>query len=173
MIRLRTILHPTNFSVCSQVAFRRAVALARAHKARLIILHVTSPVVVYGDVGLTPLRPPGYQAVLREMLEELHSTGPRVRVEYRLEPGDPDVEICRLASEKHCDLIVMGTDGTTWLRRWLLGSLTDSVRRRAPCAVLALKAAPFATRSSESQEETRPAVQRTTDESALTAAGSP
>jgi nucleotide-binding universal stress UspA family protein len=173
MLCLRTILHPTNFSASSQVAFHRALALARDHEARLIILHVTPPVVVYPDMEITPLRPAGYQKALREMLENLHTQGPSVRVEYRLEPGDPDVEICRVAGEEHCDLIVMGTDGTAWLRRWLLGSLTEQVRRRAPCSVLALKAGLPSTRTPESLKGRLPVVLRTADRSVLSAAGSP
>jgi nucleotide-binding universal stress UspA family protein len=61
-------------------------------------------------MAITPLRPPGYQAVLREMLEELHSQRPRVRVKDRLELGEPEVEICRVASQEDCDLIVNGGD---------------------------------------------------------------
>jgi nucleotide-binding universal stress UspA family protein len=160
MLCLRTILHPTNFSKGSQIAFHRALALARQHEARLIILHVTPPVSVYPEMAITPLRPPGYQAVLREMLEELHSQGPGVRVKYRLEPGEPEVAICRVAGQEDCDLIVMGSDGTTWLRRCLLGSLTEHVKRTAPCAVLVLEAAALSTLPPASQEGTQPLVSR-------------
>lgn len=39
----RRILHPTDFSRASAAAFRRAVALARANRAQLLLVHVLLP----------------------------------------------------------------------------------------------------------------------------------
>jgi nucleotide-binding universal stress UspA family protein len=57
--------------------------------------------------------------------------------------GDPTREIVRLAREKECDLIVMGTHGWTGLTRLLMGSVAEHVVRKAHCPVLTVKV-PFA-----------------------------
>src|SRR5689334_10092186 len=49
MLAFKTILHPTDFSEQSSVAFQLACALARDHGARLIVLHVAEEPVTIGD----------------------------------------------------------------------------------------------------------------------------
>ncbi len=39
-----------------------------------------------------------------------------------------------------CDLIVMGTHGTSWLKQRLFGGLTEEVIRHAHCPVMVVKA---------------------------------
>jgi universal stress protein A len=56
--------------------------------------------------------------------------------------GRPDHEIVRLARDMDADLIVMGTHGHTGLERILVGSVAESVVRRAPCTVVTVKARP-------------------------------
>ena len=42
MSRIRRVPHPTDFSRTSSAAFRRAVELAKANRAELMLLHVVS-----------------------------------------------------------------------------------------------------------------------------------
>jgi hypothetical protein len=63
----------------------------------------------------------------------------KVRVEHRLEEGEPSKEILRVAAEVGCDLIVMGTHGRTGLERLVLGSVAERVLAKARCPVLTLK----------------------------------
>jgi nucleotide-binding universal stress UspA family protein len=49
--------------------------------------------------------------------------------------GDPREEIVNEAKEWTADLIVVGSHGDTGIRRWLLGSVAQSVVRHAPCSV--------------------------------------
>jgi nucleotide-binding universal stress UspA family protein len=44
-----------------------------------------------------------------------------------------------VAKETGCDLIVMGTHGRTGLGRLLMGSVAETVLRKAPCPVLTVK----------------------------------
>ena len=53
--------------------------------------------------------------------------------------GEPGEAILRTATERHCDLIVMGTHGRTGLDRIIKGSVAEHVLRRAPCPVLTVK----------------------------------
>ena len=54
MSRLRRILHPTDFSSASRAAFKRAVSMAKADKAQLILLHVLAPPVPIAGEGYIP-----------------------------------------------------------------------------------------------------------------------
>jgi nucleotide-binding universal stress UspA family protein len=60
-------------------------------------------------------------------------------IEYLLADGIPAEEIVKVASDRGCDLIVMGTHGRTGVGRLLLGSVAEEVMRKAPCPVLTLK----------------------------------
>lgn len=53
--------------------------------------------------------------------------------------GDPGAEICRVASERGVDLIVLPSHGRTGLRRLLIGSVAERVVRLSPCPVLVLR----------------------------------
>jgi nucleotide-binding universal stress UspA family protein len=54
--------------------------------------------------------------------------------------GRPDREIVDLAEEIGAGLIVMGSRGLGAMRRVLLGSVSESVLRHAPCPVLVVRA---------------------------------
>ena len=45
-------------------------------------------------------------------------------------------DLVRLAVERQCDLIVMGSYGRSWLRDWVLGSATSAVLNKSPIPVL-------------------------------------
>jgi nucleotide-binding universal stress UspA family protein len=139
---IKTILHPTDFSECSQDAFRLACSLARDHGARLVVLHVTSmPDLAYKGYGApgSSLLAEEYLTRVRQDLEKLHAPDPQLPFERRLEEGEPVSEILQIAAETHAGLIVMGTHGQTGLRHLLMGSVAEQVVRKAPCPVLTLK----------------------------------
>jgi nucleotide-binding universal stress UspA family protein len=139
----RTILHPTDFSAPSAKAFQVAVDLARAYAARLLVLHVAETLgpdnVTFGEAVSQP-QPAGYRI---RLLEELSRVAPPedagVPVEHLLAEGDPATEIERVAQERQCDLIVMGTHGRKGLRRLLMGSIAEQVVRYATCPVLTIR----------------------------------
>jgi nucleotide-binding universal stress UspA family protein len=139
MLRLRTILHPTDFSERSGYAFQLACALAWDHGARLVVSHVQLPPVVSRE--LVPMAPEPFAVwrALEEQLSKLRPPDPDVSVEHLLTEGDPAAEIVHLAQEIHCDLIVMGTQGRTGLDRLLMGSVAEAVLRKAPCPVLTVR----------------------------------
>jgi nucleotide-binding universal stress UspA family protein len=144
MLRLKTILHPTDFSPTSEHALKVAASLARDYGARLVVLHVTPPpVVVYGE-GVVPPDPVQHRETARRMLDEIRPLHGAVEVERKLLEGDAVWEILRMAAELPCDAIVMGTHGRTGLGRLLMGSVAEQVLRKAPCLVLTVKTPPQA-----------------------------
>jgi nucleotide-binding universal stress UspA family protein len=156
MLPLGTILHPTDFSEHSEFAFRLARALARDYNARLVLLHVAPvPTVIYAG-GAVPPDPWLDTEEAKAKLRELEGQAQGVRVESQVMEGDPVDMILRAAEETNSDVIVMGTHGRTALSRLLLGSVAESVLRKAPCPVLTTKPAPTrnkAVKESEAKEK--------------------
>lgn len=139
MLRLKTILHPTDFSPTSERAWKVAASLARDYGAKLILLHVTdAPVVVYGE-GIVPPNPVEHRETARQMLEEIHPPEGALPIERLLLEGDIVWEILRTAAERSCDAIVLGTHGRSGVGRLLMGSVAEQVLRKAPCLVLTVR----------------------------------
>jgi nucleotide-binding universal stress UspA family protein len=136
---IRVILHPTDFSVDSEVALRVARELARAHGARLIILHV-AVLQVHMDGTVTDAIDPRFNTDALENVRK-RVDGPDLKhaVETKLRRGYDAEEITQTADEVGCDLIVMGTHGRTGLSRLLMGSVTENVLPKANCPVLVVK----------------------------------
>jgi nucleotide-binding universal stress UspA family protein len=141
MLNLRAILVAADFSACSEDAFRVARALSRDYRAHLIVLHVAtpSPLVTPGELERAFQRPDGYRAELESRLRLVYAADSPTEAEYRVQDGDPAVEILGAAREACCDLIVMGTHGRTGLGRLLMGSVAEQVVRKASCPVLTVK----------------------------------
>jgi nucleotide-binding universal stress UspA family protein len=134
MLQMNIILHPTDFSIHSDRAFRLGCSLARDHGARLIVLHVAPPAVY----GLAFAQTPEYDELWKK-LHEIRVPELPIPLDYRLRYGHAVDEILRVAREAACDLIVMGTHGRSGFSRVLTGSVTEAVVRRAPCHTLAVK----------------------------------
>jgi universal stress protein A len=142
---LQTILCPTDYSHLSEAALRYAAALAHEHQALVLLLHVTQTLgpekLTFGEAVSRP-QPDAHQQRLWAQLRQVEVPDfPAVRVEYVLKEGDAAEEIVRTAADRTCDLIVMGSHGRSGWQRFLHGSVTEQVMRRAPCPVLVVKAA--------------------------------
>jgi nucleotide-binding universal stress UspA family protein len=131
------ILIPTDFSGTAEAAVQQALAFAAREQAQVLLLHVL-PGMVISD---TEER---IQATAEQWLGDLARQA-SVPVQILVVWGDPAAEICRVAQERHSDLIAMSTHGRTGKALDLIGSVTDAVVRQAPCAVLVFRAALFDT----------------------------
>lgn len=138
MLPIRTILHPTDLSAESAGAFQLACALARGSSARLVLLLVYPPP-FNGAEAVDRARSGGIEEALRAQLTELKPDDPAVRVEYRAEEGRPADVIVRVARQIGADLIVMGTHGRGGAARALMGSVAETVNRKAACAVATVR----------------------------------
>lgn len=78
------------------------------------------------------------QGRLDEQVRKIKAAGGSVaQAHYRL--GKPEAEIIALAEEIGAGLIVVGSRGLGGIRRTVLGSVSDSVVRHAPCPVLVVR----------------------------------
>ncbi|MET0850273.1 MAG: universal stress protein [Candidatus Rokuibacteriota bacterium] len=145
MARLRRILHPSDFSRASNAAFARAVAMARADRAELVVVNVLSHVMPFAGEGFSPKAYADLDASLRaaamRSLDRLLGRARRAGVRTRglVLDGAPHDRIVRAARSPRCDLIVMGTHGRDGLARLFLGSVAERVVATAPCPVMTVR----------------------------------
>jgi nucleotide-binding universal stress UspA family protein len=133
------ILFPTDFSPASQEAMSWATSLARDSGATLLIMHVEEPPMAYGGGELYIDVQDNEREDLKKALVNVVPLDHQVAFEHKLLVGDPATAIVETADNEHADLIVMGTHGRTGLTRLLMGSVAESVVRKAKCPVLTIK----------------------------------
>lgn len=137
------ILVPTDGSDVAATAAARAVDLAAAVGADLLVLHVIDAEAIGfvepSDLDLdevrTSLRREGERAT--DAVAELAREG-GVPVETAVRVGVPAETIRRVAVETGADLVVMGTHGRGGVGRFVLGSVTERVLRGSAIPVLAV-----------------------------------
>lgn len=146
MKSFRRILYATDFSAASRPAFKKAIEVAKANGARLLIGHVLPSVGTLGWNGyVTPLMYKEMEQALRlgaeKKLERFREQAEKagVRSEALLLQGFPGGEIAAAAKSQKADLVVVGTHGRTGMARVLLGSVASRVIASAPCPVLAVR----------------------------------
>lgn len=134
------VLLTTDLSSHSIPAHERGLALASAAAAgphpALRTLYVTPPASLEQTVDGAD---DDVNAAIRELAEllPLHAIDGRVPAAC-VRFGEPAEAILREAREWSADLLVLGTHGRRGAARWLLGSVAESVLRRAPCSVLVI-----------------------------------
>ena len=144
-MKIRRLLHPTDFSSASGPAFKLALELAR-NRASLLLLHVLPPVPLVPDVYVAAsvyerLRQ-AYDESARKRLDRLRrkavAAGVRASALLRDSASAPE-EIVRVARAKRIDIIVMGTHGRGGIAKMFLGSVAERVVRTATRPVLTVR----------------------------------
>lgn len=137
----RTILVATDFSEQADAAVAYAAELAARLDATLHFVHaITVPALGFQEMGIA-YASVTIESLTRDAQNALDACVARHRERVsigtrRLEVGDPRDIIDSVAAAIRADLIVMGTHGRRGVRRFLLGSVAESVVRSAPCPVL-------------------------------------
>ena len=77
-----------------------------------------------------------YRTILNEGVDALRERGFE-QVQGHLVTGEAVTEVCRIAQELGCDLIVVGhRHRTSWADRWWNSSVGSSLVEYAPCSIL-------------------------------------
>lgn len=139
MLPIKTILHPTDFSDASAHALKMASMLAKDYSARLILLHAIEPPIYYGELGVAFSAPDNERDVIHDRVNMIAGSLAPATVESLVLDGVAAPEILRIATERHADLIVIGSHGRKGLGRVLMGSVAEEVARKAPCPVLIVR----------------------------------
>ena len=146
MTTMRRILHASDFSAASRPAFAKAVEMARANRAELMLVHVLSPVIpLMGTEYVSPRVIEDLMRAARNQAErglttlEARAKKAGVRATTLLVEGTPFTEIVRVAKAKRADLIVVGTHSRSGLGKLFVGSVAERVVGTAPCPVLTVR----------------------------------
>jgi universal stress protein A len=126
---------------------RAVVAGIRHENTEVLVLHVLQPV----DTVPPPEMAQGYapelederqpaRALVERIATELSRAGFTAKTEVRI--GDITETVLERAAEWHADLITVGSHGQKSIHNFLLGSVAESVARRAGCSVAIVRTAP-------------------------------
>lgn len=137
----KNILVPTDGSDYSLFAAEHAAYLAKAMGAKLYALYVVNaPLAFHAGIhyaeSKAEMEASGRDAVkkIKVLCDE---NG--VPCEEMIVDGEPRAAIVDVACKVSADCIVIGSLGMSALERVLIGSVSDSVLRHAPCPVLMVR----------------------------------
>jgi len=153
----KRILVAVDGSETSERALHEGVALAKAHRARLRLVHVVDELTVKGGAPSTPAD--FWKAVRKAgalILESARARAAQDGIEAETKLAEirtfgslvrrvPDLIVADARRWK-ADLIVIGTHGRRGLSKLLLGSVAEGVMRTAGMSVLLVRAAERKTR---------------------------
>ena len=125
---------------------RAVVAGIRHENTEVLVLHVLQPV----ETVPPPEMAQGYapeledekqpaRALVEQIAAELSRAGFTAKTEVRI--GDVTETVLERAAEWHADLITVGSHGQKSIHNFLLGSVAESVARRAGCSVAIVRTA--------------------------------
>ncbi|OGA36126.1 MAG: hypothetical protein A3F75_05160 [Betaproteobacteria bacterium RIFCSPLOWO2_12_FULL_64_23] len=143
------ILAPTDGSGFSNKAVATAARLAQSLRAKLLLLHVRSPLESPHHVEGGALSNLGGKAVMQEIedeeralldaaLEIVASEGGKAETAF-VAGYSPSEAIIRIAGEQHCDLIVMASHGRRGISGLLMGSETQKLLTHTTIPVLIVR----------------------------------
>ncbi|MDB4958791.1 MAG: Universal stress protein UspA [Myxococcales bacterium] len=140
----KNILVPTDLSEGAEEALDFACELARKFEATIHLLNVIGvPALGVPELGIALT-----SSVIDSLIEDNQNAMDRLAERKRcdakfgevlLRTGDARDVINQTARDLAVDMIVMSTHGRRGVSRALLGSVTESVVRTAPCPVLTVR----------------------------------
>ena len=142
----KRILCAVDFSEQSEVAFRKAIKIAKLVKGRLFVVHaleaqpVISRLMPHDGLGEMTLKleheaKEAMDSFIGDFQEELGE----IPLETQISSGRAFEEILENARVWNIDLIVLGTKSATSLEMMVLGSTTELVVKACDCSVLVVK----------------------------------
>ena len=145
MLKIKTILCPTDFSEPSLKGVDYAVDLAKAFRAKLVFVYVLPILPASATNPNLHYQIPEYERMIHgDSAKQLKAViSKRVPKNLTAKPvighGNAAHEIVRIAGDEKADLIVIATHGHTGLHHLVVGSVAEKVVRLAPCPVLAVR----------------------------------
>lgn len=116
-----------------------AANLCQTLGAELHLVHVAEPLPEPGGANAVVMSVPKLLESAHSVLEAVIARARETfggRIVGHLAAGAPSREVLQLATDLQADLIVVGSHRKNRVERWLLGSVSDQIIRKASCAVL-------------------------------------
>lgn len=127
------ILVGVNNTVGSRAALKQALEYAAPFGARTVAVFAEAPFWTP-----RPMDRYAFESAMRLYAQSL-SRQFQLPVEFRVRYGFPAHTLAEQAHLLGCDLIVLGHASDAALHRWLTSSISQRVRRQAPCPVLVVR----------------------------------
>ena len=139
---MKRIIVPTDFSITAEKAFRLAVDIARKSGGTVLLFHSYIP--VESELIETRTKRSAYNL---RMEEDIMKKLLRLRKKVAGDSGDVPVSmvvgrspvirsILRFAKDNYADLIVMGTQGASGLKKTVIGSVAARIVEKSTVPVL-------------------------------------
>ncbi|MEM9215695.1 MAG: universal stress protein [Cyanobacteria bacterium P01_F01_bin.150] len=155
----KKILVALDYSSTSPAVFDKAVDMALAMNAELMLLHVLSSidnsspsVLVYPSLSYYSMMDHPFWDDYQERWAEFKSENlewlkglteqaiaHEISAQFTQTHGIPSTSICDVATTWKADLILMGSRGRRGLTELFLGSVSNDVMHQAPCSVLIIQ----------------------------------
>jgi nucleotide-binding universal stress UspA family protein len=134
------ILLALDESNSSQQALEKIAQQFRRENAEVRILHVLQPISLSAPPQMATGYAPELEALAKPAKDLLARAAKSLsdagfKTETLLREGDVRETVLDIAQEWKADLIVIGSHSRRGARRFLLGSVAESVARHAPCSV--------------------------------------
>jgi nucleotide-binding universal stress UspA family protein len=138
---MKTILAPIDYSAASDNALKYAVKLAKATKAKLVLLHVYEVPLPTAEAPVMVVSPEEMESENEARIKELRDSiakepGPEIQLAAVIHTGFVSERITQIAKTRHADIIVMGLSGKGNLKRMIMGSNTTAVLKKSKVPVL-------------------------------------
>jgi nucleotide-binding universal stress UspA family protein len=140
--KMNKVLIALDYNPTAQKVAETGYSLAKALKAEVTLLHVTTDPVFYATSGFSPIMGfEGYVNMSPKLMESVDGMKDaslqyldRIRqhlgdknIKTKVKEGDFADAILETAKELHSDLIVMGSHSQKWLENIVMGSVTEKV----------------------------------------------
>jgi nucleotide-binding universal stress UspA family protein len=140
MIKIKKILVPIDGSEYSQKALLQACDLAKNYQSNLILVYVVDK-----PHPLEFLERKEFLGILRKFGKKVLTKGEQTAknqgldVTIIMKEGNIANEIIKLAKNKKCNLIIVGSKGLGGTLQFFLGSVSNKLANNSPCSLLIVK----------------------------------
>ncbi|WP_347274218.1 BCCT family transporter [Candidatus Kuenenia sp.] len=144
----KNILCPVDYSIYSEKALNYAIEIAGKYGSKLYLIHVLDARIHGVNESVLYRFNIGDESTIKELNDRLlrcvkEDVRSKMPVESIVVQGVPFVEIVKAAREYAIDLIVMGTHGRTGISHAIMGSVAETVVRKAHCPVFTVRHAEY------------------------------
>lgn len=146
--RPKRILCPMDFSELSDLSLKYAALGAREFDAELIVIHAhffelpkyfiphnAETISTDLQIAKKDIR----DSLKRHAIKILGSMSDDIKLDFRVMDHHPLEAIMTSIKEETCDLIIMGTHGLGGIKRFFIGSITESVVRESTVPVFTIR----------------------------------
>lgn len=142
-LKMKSILIPTDFSLCAQNAENAAMQLAKKFGAKIYLFHHADIPKDWAEMLVTERE--RHSDALKKIYEveasfdRIRKLFPDITIETHITGGKWIDRMSQFVQQKNIDLIVIGSHGASGKNSFFIGSNTQKVVRGVHCPILVIK----------------------------------